>query len=93
MSGNSTGGRRRVVMAIAALVLAADASALVAHEVRGTSARSDQAASPSARRVTPEPPPRRYRTPSPSIGRPPVLRHASGITNTTGTVHQLVGLL
>ena len=47
MSGNSKGGRRRVVMAIAGLVLAVDASALVAHEVRGTSARSDQAASPS----------------------------------------------
>ena len=35
MSGNSTGRRRRVVMTIAALILAADASALVAHEVRG----------------------------------------------------------
>jgi len=83
MSGNSTGRRRRVVMTIAALILAADASALVAHEVRGTSARSDVAASPSG-------PSGDARTAAAAIPHSEPVHwasthapHGSGITNTT----------
>ncbi len=81
MSGSSTGRRRRLVMAIAALILAADASAVVVHVVHGTSARSAQAASPSgdaraSAAVLPHSEPVHWAS---------AHSHESGTTNTTAT--------